>query len=147
MKLYHGSSHKFNKIPKSQAQAGGGLDVPASELQNGIYLTPKYEFALAVAGMPNGAMHTDEVARSIQYEKPELFDPEKEVYVYEVDSERIPSEGNLVTVDDLQYVVLGVDELAPSHMTIHKAGEVEQYYELKNWRRAESDIGDEMRLR
>ncbi len=134
MKLYHGSPNSFDTIEKNQAQAGDGIKVPDDELLNAIYLTPKYEFALAIASMPKGTADIDEVTRSIKFERPELFDPEKEVYVYEVDSEAIPKE-NLRAVDELQVAILNTRELKPTNIHKHKAGDIEQYYELKNWKR------------
>ncbi|OGF29563.1 hypothetical protein A2531_00025 [Candidatus Falkowbacteria bacterium RIFOXYD2_FULL_34_120] len=130
MKLYHGSPNSFDTIRKSQAQAGDGIKVPDDELLNAIYLTPNYEFALAIASMPKGATDIDEATRTIKFENPEAFDPEKEVYVYEIDSEAIPKE-NLKEVDELQIAVLNIPELKPSMKHIHKAGDVEKYYEIK----------------
>ena len=130
MKLYHGSPNSFDTIRKSQARAGDGIKVPDDELLNAIYLTPNYEFALAIASMPEGAADIDEATRTIKFEKTEAFDPEKEVYIYEIDSESIPKE-NLKEVDELQVAVLNTSELKPTMKHIHKAGDVEKYYEIK----------------
>ena len=130
MKLYHGSPNNLDVIRKSQAQAGKEIEVPDSELLNAIYLTPKYEFALAIASMPEDAADIDEATKSIKFENSESFDPEKEVYVYEIDSETIPKE-NLKDVDEFQFAVLNTNELKPTVKHIHKAGDVEKYYEIK----------------
>jgi len=112
-----------------QAKAGEGLDVPPDELLEAIYLTPDYGFALAMAARPKGVTTIDNNAHTIEFERPELFDPEKEVYVYEID---IPKNETKV-VDELQAAVENKDELKPDKMFTHKAGDVEQYYELTNW--------------
>lgn len=130
MKLYHGSSRKFDVIRKSQAQAGDGIEVSEDELLNGIYFTPKYEFALAVASMPEGAADIDEFTKTIKLENMEAFDPEKEVYVYEIDSEMISKE-NLINVDEFQFAVLNIEKIKPTSIYTHKAGDVEKYYEIK----------------
>ncbi len=130
MKLYHGSPNSFDTIRKSQAQAGDDIKVPDDELLNAIYLTPNYEFALAIASMPEGAANIDNETKTIKFENPEAFDPEKEVYIYEVDSELIPKE-NLKEVDELQIAILNTDEIKPTIKHVCKAGDVEKYYEIK----------------
>ncbi|MBA4336338.1 hypothetical protein C0416_01005 [bacterium] len=130
MKLYHGSPNNFDTIHNSQAQAGDCINVPDDELLNAIYLTTNYKFALAIASMPEGAADIDEATRTIKFENSEAFDPEKEVYVYEIDSETIPKE-NLKKIDELQVAVLNTTELKPTIKHIHKAGDVEKYYEIK----------------
>jgi hypothetical protein len=143
MKLYHGSPNSLDVIRKSQAQAGGGIKVPCDELLDAIYLTPKYEFALAVASMPEGAADIDEVTKTIKFENPDEFDPNKEVYVYEIDSESIPKE-SLKDIDELQVAVLNIDELKPIKKNTHKAGDVEKYYEVK---KDVSEISNEFKIK
>ncbi len=145
MKLYHGSPNNFSEVRKSQAQQGEGLDVPKDELLDAIYLTTKFEFALAVAAMPEGAANIDDITHTIEFESPQLFDPEKEVYVYEFESSLIPPE-NLKFVDDLQYAVVGLNELRPERQTRHKAGDVSKYYELKNWKPENREMHPGFRL-
>ncbi len=131
MKLYHGSKNgNLNTIKKMQAQAGEGVEVPEDELKNGIYLTPHYEFALACAIRPNGLTQIDDEAKTIEFENPELFSPENDVYIYEVEV----SEKEARQIDKNQYVVEGLDEIKPTAQHIHKAKEIEKYYELKNWK-------------
>jgi hypothetical protein len=130
MKLYHGSPNSFDTIRKSQALASDGIKVPNDELLNAIYLTPKFEFALAIASMPEGAVDIDDETKTIKFENPEAFDPEKEVYIYEIDSELISKE-NLKEVDELQVAVLNTDEIKPTIKHVCMAGDIEKYYELK----------------
>lgn len=135
MKLYHGSPNKIeDSIKKKQARQAEGLNVPNDELLDAIYLTPDYGFALANAIKPKGLTNINEEEHLIEFENPNLFNPGKEVYVYEVDSEVIPAE-NLRKVDDLQYVVEGLDELKLiKEPTSHKAREILKYYKLINWK-------------
>lgn len=133
MKLYHGSPVNFSTVRKSQAQQGVGLDVPKDELLDAIYLTSRFEFALAVASMPEGAAHIDDENKTIEFENPSLFEPDKDVYIYEFDTDAIPPE-NLQPVDKKQYAVVGINELKPTLRSVHKAGELTKYYTLKNWK-------------
>ncbi len=132
MLLYHGSSHQLKALQPQQAEAGEGIVVPEDELLHAIYLTPDRGSAIAMAVRPDGV--TDIRDRSITFEHPELFDPEKTVYLYIVETDAIPK-GHLRKIDDWQYAVEGLDELAFASMEEHKAGEIEQYYELTNWKR------------
>ncbi len=136
MKLYHGSPDNIEVIKRSQARAGEGVTVPEDELLDAIYLTADYEYALVMASMPEGRVDIDDKAHMIELENPDLFDPEKKVYIYEIDSETIPQE-NLKEVgeDGLQFAVLNMSELKPTNKHEHKAGDVEQSYEFKNWKR------------
>ena len=123
MILYHGSPHSYDVIRKSQAQADDGLQVPEKELQDAIYLTPSYEFAVLNAAMPENCItNTDDENMTVQFEKPELFKPEKEVYIYEVDSETIPSK-NMDKFDELQIAVLNTEEIKPTAKKTIKAAE------------------------
>ena len=146
MTLYHGSSHNFPAVRPSQAQAGEGIQVPEGELLEAIYLTPSYEFALAIAAMPEGAAHINHEAKTVEFENLDLFDPEKEVYVYEFDESKIPPE-NLIKVDERQYAVVRMNELVPEHQSIHKAGELKQYFEIKQGKREDDEPHSEMRFR
>jgi hypothetical protein len=145
MTLYHGSQHNFSAVRKSQAQAGEGIKVPDGELLEAIYLTPSYEFALAIAAMPDGAANIDYEAKTIEFENLDSFDPEQEVYIYEFDESKILPE-NLRKVDELQYAVVGMDELVPDHQSVHKAGELKQYFEIKEGKREKEVPHSEMRF-
>lgn len=137
MILYHGSKEKFSTLHRKQAQAGDGVIVPESELQNGIYLTPDYGFAIAVASIPPmSSAHIDEKEKTITYEHPENFDPEREIYVYTIDTNDFP-ETHFSFLDELQYVVTDTDELHVAQSDVHKAIEVLQYFKITNWDRPE----------
>jgi hypothetical protein len=144
MLLYHGSAREFSEIPKSQAQSGGKENVPEGELLDAIYLTPSIGFATAVAAMPEGGADIEE--KTIEFEHPELFDPEKEVFVYEIDSDKIPKE-NLRQIDELQYAVVGLDKIHPDAVRRFKAEEVLKYYELTNRKKEGQEIGNEIKFK
>ncbi len=146
MKLYHGSKNNFASIRKSQAGKADNIEVPENELLNAIYLTPDYGFALACAARPNGVTDIDGETKSITFENPELFDSEMEVFVYEVDVENIPKD-KIIKVDDGQYAIVGIDELKVLNTFPHKAKEVQNYYELKNWKEKPQEAKMEFKMR
>lgn len=132
MLLYHGSSKELGSLKPHQA--GGPEDrgkVPEGELLHAIYLTPEFDFAFAMAARPPGVTEIDN--RKITFEHPELFDPNKEVYVYEIDTEGL-SESQLSKIDELQYVIEGLEELKPTKTHKLHSGEILNYYELTNWK-------------
>lgn len=131
-KLYHGSSKKFSVIKAHQAKAGDGLIVPKEELLNAVYLTSDKGFATAIAAMPDGAAHIDHQARTITFEHPHLFDPEKEVYLYEVDGKHL-SATDVLKVDEYQYAVQHVTEVVPTTVQVMKAKELLNYYSILHW--------------
>jgi hypothetical protein len=134
MKLYHASTHELSSL-KSQQATKGSVDVPEAELQNGIYLTPHYDFALAMGSRPeNSGTQLDEVTRKITFEKPELFDPNKEVFIYVVETDSLPIE-NVKYIDENQYIIKGLPEVIPNEVQKVKAEEVFKYYELTNWQK------------
>lgn len=145
MKLYHGSKNgNLTIIKKMQAQAGKNVEVHEDELKNGIYLTPHYEYALAMAIRPNGVTHIDDETKTIEFENPELFFPEKDVYVYEIEV----SEKDIRQFDKNQCVVEHLDEIKPAAMHRHKAKEIEQYYELKNLNKEhKKESNDEFKIK
>jgi hypothetical protein len=131
MKLYHGSKDAdLETLARRQAQAGDNVEVPGHELKKAVYLTPSYEYALAMAARPDGLTNINESPRTITFENPEAFDPEEDVYIYEVD---VP-EGELTKNSDLEYTVDGDYEIKPTNIFHHKAIDVVQYYELLNWK-------------
>jgi hypothetical protein len=136
MKLYHGSPNRFDSIHSSQAQKGKGMEVPEQELLNGIYLTPDYGFALAVGAKPYGAAHINDKTKEIEFGHPELFDPSKQVFIYEIDSEKIPQE-MLRQIDDNQFVVTGINELKPDSVKETIAKELLDFYRITNFELAE----------
>jgi hypothetical protein len=138
MKLYHGSPNQFDSIHSSQAQRGEGMEVPEQELLNGIYLTPDYGFALAVGAKPYGATHINDEMKEIEFGHPELFDPNKKVFIYEIDSKKIPQE-LLKQIDDNQFVVTGINELKPDSVKETTAKELLEFYKIKDFELTENE--------
>jgi hypothetical protein len=134
MKLYHASTHELSSLKPQQA-AKGSADVPLEELQNGVYLTPHYDFALAMGSRPeNSGTQLDEITRTITFEKPELFDPNREVFIYTIETDSLPKE-NVEYIDENQYVIKGLSEVIPNEVKKVKAEEILKYYELTNWKK------------
>lgn len=133
MKLYHGSKVKENKLESRQAQTEERIDVLNDEPMNGIYLTPDYVFAVAMATRPEGVTEIDDENKIIEFNNPELFKPDEDVFIYVFESDKISKE-NLKYVDEKQYIVQGVDYLLAEEVKIIRAREVMKYYELKNWK-------------
>ncbi len=134
MKLYHASTQELASLKPQQATKGS-VDVPETELQNGVYLTPHYDFALAMGSRPeNSGTRLDEVERKITFEKPELFDPNKEVFIYVVETDLLPKE-NVEYIDENQYIIKGLAEVIPNEVQKVKAEEILKYYELTNWQK------------
>jgi hypothetical protein len=144
MILYHGSAGKYPVLKKQQASSNGDVSVPEDELREGIYLTPDFGFAVAIGAMPEGGVKIDE--KTIEFDHPDLFDPEKEIFVYEVDTDKIPKE-HLRQFDKQQYIVEGLDEISFEAVHQFKAEEVLKYYELTNWKREGKEMGSEIRLK
>lgn len=145
MKLYHGSKNgNIKTIKKQQASAGEGVDVPKDELLEAIYLTPDYGFALACAARPDGVSHINESPKTIEFENPEAFNPDMEVYVYEID---VP-DNEVRQIDELQYVVENKEEVEITEVFTHKAIDVAQYYELINWKREDKEgVSSQFKMR
>jgi hypothetical protein len=141
MILYHGSKQKLDTIRKNQARKPGDAPVPENELLNAIYLDSDRGFAVAMAARPNGTTHIsdNDGERTIEFEHPELFDPTQEVFLYEIDTTKIPQE-NLRQIDGHQWVIENIDEIKPDSVENLHAEEVFKYYELRPWReRQESE--------
>ena len=137
MILYHGSPHKLETLRARQATAGEGINVPEGELLNAIYLTPDRGFAIAMAARPEGMTNMDDTTRTIEFEHPEMFDHEKEIYLYAIDTNNLP-EGSLHEIDERQIAIIDVPEIKPTSTEVLPASAVEQYYELRNWKKAET---------
>ncbi|HEU5114465.1 MAG TPA: hypothetical protein VFT82_01725 [Candidatus Paceibacterota bacterium] len=146
MILYHGSARKLKSLKRRQATAGEGIEVPKGELLNGIYFTPDIGFAVAIAGMPSGAAHIDETKKTVEFENPSEFDPEKKIFVYQVDTEKLPGL-HFEKVDEQQYVVTGENEVYPESYRELKAGEVMKYYQLINWEGFRDEMTKEFGLK
>lgn len=146
MKLYHGSKHKITSLEKRQA-AKGSMNVPEKELLNGIYLTPDFGFAVAMAARPENSTTTlDNGEHKMTFEKPELFKPEEDIFIYTIDTSNISDE-NLKYVDELQYVILGVDQINVPEPDVLKSKEVLKYYEVTNWKENNREISQPFKLR
>ena len=129
MKLFHASKHKFDVLKRQQVVGPGEVEVPASELQNKIYLTPSLGFALAMAAGPDGM--TSLVDGQISFENYDQFDPERTVYIYEVDSVSI--DPALLEHIDADQVAVNMDELQPDAVHEYKSHAVFDYYHLTDW--------------
>ena len=141
MKLYHGSKQDVEKLTRQQASSPY-TDVPEEEKQDAIYLTPDYGYAVAMGAKPSGVTIIENDIKKIEFERPEDFDPERDIYIYTVDSKDIPK--HLLTeekdengeIDRLQFAAL-VPEIIPELKEKKKAREVMKYYELKNWKESQ----------
>lgn len=125
MHLYHGSKKKLSKLTRQQAYAPPGE--PSEEGLNVIYLTPDFAFALVSGARPQGITEVNHKERTIRFQNPEKFDPEKEVYIYIVDSSKIPPDKQKQIENQ---VVVDLDEIVPDKVEVHKASEVYQYYKV-----------------
>lgn len=134
MKLYHASKHKFDVIKRNQVEVPDDVQVPESELQNKIYLTPSLGFALAMAAGPDGM--TSVVGDSISFEYADQFDPDRPVYVYEVDSDTI--DPVFIEHIDADQVAVDFDELTPGAVRTHHARDVFNYYTLVEWQHSKN---------
>jgi hypothetical protein len=143
MILYHGSSKELSSLESRQASSEH--NVPEGELLDAIYLTPNLDFAIACAARPPGATDIDDDDKIIEFEHPELFDPEKEIFVYEFDSEKISQE-HIRQVDEKQYAIEGINELIPENVLRFKGEEVLKYYELINWKKEGNEAAREMKF-
>ena len=142
MKLYHGSRYSLKKLSNKQATNGGFENVPEEELQNGIYLTPDYGFAVAMAARPNGRTRIDN--GKISFENEELFDGEKDVFVHVFNTEEEQFKNKELEYHNKdEYMVKGENELIPSEIKEIKAKEVFKYYELIKWSDSKKELKSE----
>ena len=123
---YHGSRKLVPTLKRSQAWGPHGT--PKEESLNRIYFTPDFAFALVSAARPEGITDVNHNERTIHFENPDRFDPEKEVYIYAVDPSKIPDDKKL-WVDERQ-VAVDLDEIKPDKVERHKAGEISRYYRI-----------------
>ena len=147
MKLYHASRKLLSSLGTQQAGGRPSDEVPKEELDNAIYFTPDYGYAVAMGSRPDGQTHIDRDGKKIEFEKPELFSPDVDVYIYEIDSETIPRE-NLIQLegDVLQWKVINMSiPIVESQVKKIQAQEVMNFYELTNWKK-DSDRISEIRI-
>ncbi len=132
MKLYHGSKEHVTYIKSNEARKGSE-DVHGNELHEGIYLSPDYGFAVAMAIVPEkGETEFNERTKTITLENPELFNPEEDIYVYTVYQEDVPAD-KLVHVDEEQYVVVDTKDIKPYTTEKLTSRDVLKYYTIENW--------------
>jgi hypothetical protein len=136
MILYHGSPNKFEVLRKNQTESRDGVVVPKEELQDTIYLSIDYPFALAMCSMPRGLTNVDYDNMTIKTEFPEDFDPNKKIYIYTVNSDSLPKE-KLEFLSDGKQVAVHVDDLHYETIKELPAGEVLKYYKLLNYENPE----------
>jgi hypothetical protein len=122
--LYHGSEKRFDVLKRHQARGPSGT--PAGESLNTIYFTPDFAFAFVTAAGPEGVNEVNHDEKTVRFENPRKFNPEKEVYIYVVDPSMIPNEKKIL-IDPWQ-VAVDLDEIIPAKVETHKAGEISQYY-------------------
>lgn len=146
MKLYHGSKENFTSIKPHKAGKADHIEVPKDELLDAIYLTGDFSYALMNAIKPMGVTRVDNENKIIIFENPNLFDPEKEVFMYEVDISHIPKE-NIVKVDDYQYAIINTEEIAILKKTSYKSSEILKYYKLENWSEKQKQKGTDFKMR
>lgn len=124
MKLYHGSRENFTKLKRKKAWNPPGT--PPEEGLSGIYLTPDFPFALVSGARPLGITTVNHRDRTIKLENP--LNKDLIVYIYIVNSEKIPSD-KLKWIDEYQAVV-DLDEIEPDEVETHTAREVSKYYTI-----------------
>ena len=124
--LYHGSEKKLDVLKRHQAWAP--LGAPAGDSLDMVYFTPDFAFALVIAAGPEGINEVNYHERTVRFENPDKFDPEKEVYIYMVDPSKIPDDKK-IWVDKWQ-VAVDLDEIAPDKVKRHRAGEILRYYSI-----------------
>ena len=124
--LYHGSKKFFKKLKRRKAWGPSGT--PKEESLNMIYLTPQFAFALVSAVRPLGKTEVNHNERTVRFENLDLFEPEEEVYIYVIDSAKIP--GNKKTWIDEWQVAVNLDEIKPERVETHKAGEISDWYTI-----------------
>lgn len=144
MKVYHGST-----IPPEQLEGGligsrqattlEGSGVPDSELKNAIYTTPKLGYAIAMAARPEGRTEIDDLNRKITFDNPEAFDPEKEIYIYELETDGLP-EGAVDNIDERQIALNLREGIKPVGVQRLHAKVVMDYYELTNYKKEGESI-------
>ncbi len=144
MKVYHGST-----VPPEQLEGGligarqattiEGSGVPETELRNAIYTTPDLGYAIAMAARPEGRTEIDDLDRKITFDNPERFDPEKEIYIYELETDGLP-EGSIENVDERQIALNLREGIKPVGLQRLHAKEVMSYYELTNYKK----VGESM---
>jgi hypothetical protein len=127
MNLYHGSKTKVMQLERHKATGSPGT--PENESLDAIYLTTDFAFALISGAQPNNQITTVNFGeRTVHFEKPDEFDPELIVYIYIVDSSKIPFDKQKQIQN--QQVIIDLNEIVPDRVETHKASEIYQYYKV-----------------
>lgn len=135
MYLYHGSKQSFPTLRKRQAHAPPGR--PAEESLEAIYLTPDFLFAFACAARPPGTSNIDIANRTICFQNPDQFEPDETIYIYFVDSTKIPDDKK-IEIDQWQ-VAVTEDALIPDKVETYKSGDLLKHYRvIDKW--VDSDV-------
>jgi len=124
--LYHGSKALVPTLKRQKAWGPPGT--PKAENLNMIYFTQDFAFALVSAARPEGITEVNHNERTVHFENPNKFEPEKEVYIYVVDPSKIPDDKK-IWVDKWQ-VAVDLDEVTPVKVERHKAGEILNHYSI-----------------
>ena len=145
MKVYHGSKISPEQlrgglIEPQQATTYEGSNVPESELQRTIYTTPDLGYAIAMAARPdNSNTKINDELHEINFSNPELFDPNQEIYIYEIETDNFP-EASVKQIDKWQIDLAVKEGVKPDGVRKMKAKEVMNYYELTNWKKEGEDL-------
>lgn len=142
MKVYHGSivlpeNLLGGKILPQQAVTYEGSGVPDAELQKAIYTTTELSYALAMASRPeNSSTEIDPETHKITFDNPEGFDPEKDIYIYEFETDDLP-EGSVKRLDnnELQIALHVKEGIVPTTVQKYKAKDIINFYELTNYKK------------
>jgi len=129
--LLHGSSRKLTTLKSKQPTASPHFHRLEKYLFSNPYmcLTPYPEVAMFFAAKRSGAASMMGFQKGIAYlGKPELFDPDRDVYIYVVDSSAIPIEKcEWHSVFELR---VRMPEIKFARMEVHKAGEIFGHFEV-----------------
>ena len=132
MHLYHGSTESnIQKLEPRNATISDDPSIPEYENRKGIYLTNDYAMALAMAVRPKGETRIDTVHRTIEFENPETFNPDQRIYIYKIDSAKIPQDNLEAFPDGWQFIVTDMNiEVPPPEAQV--ASEITKYFKLTN---------------
>jgi hypothetical protein len=134
MKLYHGTKKQLDYLEAKQAVSPYPNEIPKDEILEAVYLTPDYGRAIAMGSRPEGNTIIDDENHKITFENPELFDPNQDIYIYNLDSEIFPLDELKPGENGLDYVAMVKKKLIVPEVKKVKAREVLDYYELTNWK-------------
>jgi len=79
--------------------------------------------------MPEGVNTISHEERTICFENPEKFDPERPAYVYSIGIERIKDQKQIRI--DKQQIAVDINEIKPDEVKAYKAGDILKYYSIE----------------